>query len=88
MLLVGRSPSVNMGPSSFLFGGALTLFLGSAFGITTPTMESCVQVSDAYFTAYCPCDAGSDFSFKMEGQTSVTTNKVCVLAFWDDLHSE
>lgn len=62
----------NMGRFNLLvFGSALALFLGAAFA-----QESCVQVSDVSFTAACPCDAGSDFSFKMEGTTTVAENTV------------
>lgn len=63
-----------MGRSSLLvLGGAFTLFLGAALG-----QESCVKLSDVSYTAACPCDAGSDFSFMMEGATTVAENTVSV----------
>lgn len=60
--------------SSFLLGGALALFLGSASG-----QDSCVQVSNASFVASCPCDAGSELTFQIVGETAVAANKVSFL---------
>ena len=54
-----------------LVGGALTLFLGSASG-----QDSCVQVSNASFVSSCPCDAGSNFTFQIAGETTVAANTV------------
>lgn len=61
----------NMGRSNLVVGVALTLLLGGAFA-----QESCVKVSDVSYTATCPCDSGSDFSFKMEGATTFAENTV------------
>ncbi|CAB1103156.1 unnamed protein product [Ectocarpus sp. CCAP 1310/34] len=50
--------------------GALSLFLGSSvYG-----QESCVQVADPTWAANCPCEAGSQYSFTMEGQTTLSAN--------------
>ena len=65
-------------PSSPLVCGALALFLASA-----SALESCVQVSDASFSSSCPCDAGSEFTFQIEGQTTVTANTVSCLRTYD-----
>lgn len=65
-------PLLQMGrTSNLLLGGALALFLGSASG-----QDSCVQVSNALFEPVCPCDAGSEFTFQIEGETTVAANKV------------
>ncbi|CAM9675201.1 unnamed protein product, partial [Ectocarpus fasciculatus] len=60
--------------------GALSLFLGSSvYG----QESSCVQVADPTWAANCPCDAGSQYSFTMEGQTTVTANTVNVAVIID-----
>ncbi|CAM9476653.1 unnamed protein product [Ectocarpus sp. 12 AP-2014] len=58
--------------------GALSLF-----GISVYGQESCVQVADPTWAANCPCEAGSQYSFTMEGQTSLTANTVNVAVIID-----
>ncbi|CAN0192595.1 unnamed protein product [Ectocarpus sp. 6 AP-2014] len=64
--------------SNLLLGGALALFLGTASG-----QDSCVQVSNVSFAPSCPCGAGSELTFQIEGETSVEANKVNVAVIID-----
>lgn len=50
------------------------LVLGGTSAQDAP--DSCVQVFDPSFVLSCPCDAGSEFIFWMEGKTTVTANVV------------
>ncbi|CAM9786703.1 unnamed protein product [Ectocarpus fasciculatus] len=76
----GGGIGTTMGRSSLLATGALSLFLGSSvYG----QESSCVQVADPTWAANCPCDAGSQYSFTMEGQTTVTANTVNVAVIID-----
>jgi len=50
---------------------AALLFLGR-----THAQRSCVQVLHPNFVSSCPCDAGGDFTFSMEGKTAVTASEV------------
>ncbi|CAN0246410.1 unnamed protein product, partial [Pylaiella littoralis] len=70
--------SQKWGDPVFCSGGAFSLFLGAAFA-----QESCVKVSDVSYTATCPCDAGSDFSFNMLGATTIALNTVNVAVIID-----
>ncbi|CAN0405319.1 unnamed protein product, partial [Ectocarpus sp. 8 AP-2014] len=45
--------------------------------------DSCVQVSNVSFAPSCPCGAGSELTFQIEGETSVEANKVNVAVIID-----
>lgn len=70
---LGRVVGAGTGTKPMLLATAL-LFLGGTSAQSV--LDSCVQVSDPSFDALCPCDAGSDFTFSIEGKTSVTANVV------------
>ncbi|CBJ26488.1 similar to collagen [Ectocarpus siliculosus] len=75
----GGGIGTTMDRFSLLATGALSLFLGrGVYG-----QESCVQVADPTWAANCPCEAGSQYSFTMEGQTTVTANTVNVAVIID-----
>ncbi|CAM9666168.1 unnamed protein product [Ectocarpus sp. 4 AP-2014] len=59
-----------MGRSSLFATSALSLLLGG----NVSGEESCVQVAYPTWGTNCPCEAGSQYSFTMEGQTTVTAN--------------
>ncbi|CAM9206965.1 unnamed protein product, partial [Ectocarpus sp. 8 AP-2014] len=67
-----------MGRSSLFAAGALSLFLGSVTG-----QDSCVQVAYPTWAATCPCDSDGQYSFTMEGKTTVTANTVNVAVIID-----
>ncbi|CAB1100563.1 unnamed protein product [Ectocarpus sp. CCAP 1310/34] len=69
----------TMGRSSLFATGALSLFLGGSVS----GQESCVQVAYPTWGTNCPCEAGSQYSFTMEGQTTVTANTVNVAVIID-----
>ncbi|CAM9611714.1 unnamed protein product [Ectocarpus sp. 8 AP-2014] len=75
----GGGIGTTMGRSSLFATGALSLFLGGSVS----GQESCVQVAYPTWETNCPCEAGSQYSFTMEGQTTVTANTVNVAVIID-----